>query len=87
MMRLIKSFVWPALAMLVFFAGWLIGYYTAYNRGKNMGYVESYQYVASAAKEHLEARDRYFEASNKLWAALMDLMEYKIKLQEEEGGK
>lgn len=80
MLKWIKGFIVPALAIPVFFAGWFIGYHTAYKRGKNMGYVEGYQYVASAIKEHLEARD-------KLRDALIDLMEYKIKLQEKEGGR
>lgn len=52
--------------------------------GYNKGYKDGYQY---AAKEYSEARDKYFEAKIELRTALMDLMEYKIKLQEKEGGK
>lgn len=53
---------------------------TAYNNG----YTDGYQDVA---KEFSEARDKYFEASIELKTALIDLMEYKIKLQEKEGCK
>lgn len=84
MLKWIKGFIVPALAIPVFFAGWFLGYHTAYKRGKNMGYVEGYRYAASAVdgavKEYLEARDRFMDVS-------IDLMEYKIKLQEKEGGK
>lgn len=83
-MKWIKSFIVPALAIPVFFAGWFLGYHTAYKRGKNMGYVEGYK---SVANEFSEARDKYFEASIELKVALMDLMEYKLKLQEKEGNK
>lgn len=84
MLKWIKGFIIPALAIPVFFAGWFLGYHTAYKRGKNMGYVECYK---RAYNEISEVRDKYWEARIELRVALMDLLDYKLKLQEKEGNK
>lgn len=81
MTRWIKS---TALGLILVIPSFMAGWYVGCRFGENKGYVEGYRYAASAVKgavkEHLEARDR-------LRDALIDLMEYKIKLQEKEGGK
>lgn len=85
MKKWIKSFVVALMLMIpIFIAGWYSGSLSAYKRGENRGYEEGYK---CASNELFEARDKYFEARIELRVALMDLMEYKLKLQEKEGGK
>ena len=63
------------LVIPVFIAGWYTGY----------------SYVASAVddtvKEHLEAVKEHLEARDKLRDALIDVLKYKVELQEKEGCK
>lgn len=88
MKRCIKDIAKKSLivAMPTFVVGLLFysGFYIAYKRGENNGYIKGYQYAASAVdgavKEHLEARD-------KLKDALIDVLKYKVELQEKEGCK
>lgn len=81
MIKWIKS---ATLGLVLVIPSFIAGWYVGCQCGENKGYVEGYRYAASAVdgavKEYLEARDKFMDAS-------IDLMEYKIKLQEKEGGK